>query len=355
MLRALKILLIIFATSIAATPLPRDRVEIVYSRSIYPEIQRRLTSVSNPSSFAWFDLIVGLSVVAALFAIAGLFARGKRGFIRSFVTMVINLGALASILYLWFLAVWGLNYQRQPLRSQLDYDDRRVTVEALRELANRDVAMLNQNYAEAHRVGWPPYEQTPAALGPAFAAAQRDLGITWNVVPGRPKRTLADLYFRRVSVEGMTDPFFLETLANSSLLPFERPFVVAHEWSHLAGFADESEANFVAWLICMRAPVPVQYSAWLSLYGTIVHALPQTDRDAIAHTLESGPRADLQAIVERIRQQQSPAASRASYAAYDKFLKANRVEAGIRSYDEVIRLLTGSRFTTEGKPVLRSQ
>ena len=48
----------------------------------------------------------------------------------------------------------------------------------------------------------------------------------------------------------MTDPFFLEVIVNPDVLPIERPFVVAHEWAHLAGYADESEANFVAWLTC---------------------------------------------------------------------------------------------------------
>jgi hypothetical protein len=37
------------------------------------------------------------------------------------------------------------------------------------------------------------------------------------------------------------------------LLPFEKPFVAAHEWAHLAGYADESEASFVGWLTCVRA------------------------------------------------------------------------------------------------------
>ena len=50
----------------------------------------------------------------------------------------------------------------------------------------------------------------------------------------------------------MTDPFFLETLLAPDLLDVERPFVIAHEWGHLAGYADESEANFIAWLACRR-------------------------------------------------------------------------------------------------------
>ena len=55
--------------------------------------------------------------------------------------------------------------------------------------------------------------------------------------------------------------------------------------------------------------------------------------------LDEGPRADLRAISDRIRRHAIPAASRAGYALYDRFLKANRVEAGVRSYGEVLRLL----------------
>ena len=71
----------------------------------------------------------------------------------------------------------------------------------------------------------------------------------------------------------MTDPFFLETLIAGGVLPFERPFVVAHEWSHLAGIADEGEANFTAWLACLRGSPPDAYSGWLFLYGELARAV----------------------------------------------------------------------------------
>ena len=67
-------------------------------------------------------------------------------------------------------------------------------------------------------------------------------------MPGRLKRTLFGPYFRWTGVDGMVDPFGLEVLVNPDLLPWERPFVAAHEWAHLAGFADEAEASFVGWL-----------------------------------------------------------------------------------------------------------
>ena len=60
---------------------------------------------------------------------------------------------------------------------------------------------------------------------------------------------------------------------SATLLPFERPFVVAHEWSHLAGVADEGDANFLAWLACVQAPPPAQYSGWLFLYSEVAGGL----------------------------------------------------------------------------------
>ena len=173
-----------------------------------------------------------------------------------------------------------MNYQRQPLREQLDFREERITRDALRALAARTVDSLNALHRDAHAAGWPELDgDAGRARAGVSARAARPRAADGRRAPGRPKRTLFNFYFTRVSIDGMTGPFFLETLANGTLLPFERAATVAHEWSHLAGYADESEANFVGWLVCMRGPVAVQYSGWLSLYGTVVGALPRSDRD----------------------------------------------------------------------------
>ncbi len=59
-------------------------------------------------------------------------------------------------------------------------------------------------------------------------------------------------FFTWAGVTGMMNPFGLETIVHPDLLPFERPFVLAHEWAHLAGHADEAEASAVGWLACMN-------------------------------------------------------------------------------------------------------
>ena len=80
----------------------------------------------------------------------------------------------------------------------------------------------------------------------------------------------------------MTDPYFLETLVQTALLPVERPMVIAHEWAHLAGYADEGEASFIGWLACVRASPPARYSAWLFLYGQTLSGLPLSEGSPIA-------------------------------------------------------------------------
>jgi hypothetical protein len=243
-----------------------------------------------------------------------------------------------------FLTIWGLNYRRVPLVRKLRFDARAVSPDAARELALTAIAQVNLLYDRAHASGWPPSDAVDVPLAQSFAGVQRELGAARLAVPGRPKGTLLDLYFRRASVEGMTDPYFLETLVVSDLLPFERPFVVAHEWSHLAGFGDEGEANFLGWLTCLGGTEPEQYSGWLFLYGEVIRAVRGRERPELLARLERGPREDLRAIVARIESQASPRLSAAGWRVYDRYLKANRVEAGAASYAEVVRLALGVRF-----------
>jgi hypothetical protein len=172
-------------------------------------------------------------------------------------------------------------------------------------------------------------------------------------VPGRLKRTLYGRFFRWTGVDGMVNPFGLEVLANPDLLPLEQPFVAAHEWAHLAGYAHESEANFVGWLTCVRADTASQYSGWLYLYWQIAGELPAREREALAKMLTAGPRDDLAAIAARMRRGDLPALRRASWMVYDSYLKANRVEGGVRSYGAVVTLILRARFENGWRPVRR--
>ncbi len=288
MRRALQLALIAGVLALALAPLPPAWVERVYARGAYPAVQPRLTGLSNRVPIALFDVcVLGILAGVGLLWMLGLrrAPRGRRA--RAVGGLLLDTLTVTALVYVWFLAAWGLNYQREPLRSRLDFDDRRITAEALHRLALLATERLNQLHGRAAEGGWPPAGDAPAALERAFAAAERDLAMSWRIAPARPKRTLFDWYLRRVSVDGLTDPFFLETLTNQTLLPFERPFVVAHEWAHLAGYANESEANFLGWLACMRGgpSLPVQrldLAVWNSGRCAAAGRSPRRDRPSAA-------------------------------------------------------------------------
>lgn len=332
------------ALGAALVPLPPQQVERWYSTALYPRIQHVVTSATNHVPIALLDPAGGALLVLFL---ALLVARARRRGLRHAVARgAVSILTAAAVLYLCFLALWGLNYRRVPLEAKLDYDRARITREAAIAFAGAAVATVNRGYASAHEA---PPDDVPLARG--FAEAQRMLGASRLAVPGMPKRSLLSLYFRRAAIDGMTDPFFLEIILNTDVLPVERPFVLAHEWAHLAGYADESEANFVAWLACARGDAAARYSGWLAAYQHALAAIPRNERRVVP-ALDEGPRADLRAMAARYARA-SPAVRHAARDVYDGYLRANRVPEGIGSYDAVVRLLVGTSFDADWRPRLR--
>jgi len=329
--------IVALALGAALAPLPPDLVERWYSRRIYPPIQEALTTISNLVPFALFDVLWIGSVAAAAVLV---YRSRKYGWVKGAVHVLVVLTCAAALVYLAFLGAWGLNYRRTPLAEKLVFDEARITPEAHAALGDRAVAALNAEYAKAHER---PIQLE--GLYSAFVDAHRALGGS-GVVTGVPKTTLLGWYFHKASIAGMTDPFFLETMLAPDLLDVERPFVIAHEWAHLAGYADESEANFIAYLTCQRGDAAARYSSALMLIGYA----PGTR--ALKEALEMGPKIDLYAIQTRYRQT-SGMLRFAARESYDRYLKANRVEKGIESYDAVVQLILGTPLDTSGNPRLR--
>jgi hypothetical protein len=261
--------------------------------------------------------------------------------------MLMNGLITAAIIYIWFLLFWGFNYRRVPLEQKLAFDPSQITRERGLQLGRTAVDRANALVQEARAT---PLDRE--ALLTALRRVQTHLRETPLTAAPNPKRSLLALYFRKAAVDGMTDPFFLEIMVNPDLLPSERPFVLAHEWAHLAGFADESEANFIAWLTCVRAARDAQYSGWLTAYQHIASGLPPPDRQALAQLVSPAVRADVDAERERFNRS-SPAVRNAARGAYDTYLRANRIEEGIANYNAVVRLMLGTSLDADWNPRLR--
>ena len=327
--------LVLVAAALIATfvPLPTAAVERHFSRGLYPRIQALVTPASNLVPVAVADIVVALLLVG----IAAGFIRARRsnGWKAAAVRSAITVVTLAAIGQLLFLAVWGLHYRRVPLEQQLDFDPSLVTEAHTQALAAEAIRRLNGLHGPAHAT---PFDID--RLAATFAEAQRAMGFTVETRVGLPKRSLLELYAVKAAFSGVADPVFLEVVLHPRLLPFQKPEVLAHEWAHLAGFADESEASFLAWLTCLRGDPLMQYSGWMSAYSVAADALPPRAIVRLPR-LEAGPRKD---FIDgfRVYRGSSRAIRVAARRTYDSYLKANRISEGMANYDAVLKLMLGT-------------
>ena len=338
----MRLLLIGLAATLAVVPTPTAWVEAVYSRQAYLVSQNLLTPISSLTGIALFDVFVAMAVVGLPWWWGRALRRpAPGGRWRTVGQMSLNTIALAAGVYLAFLLIWGLNYRREPLTTKLDYEPQRVSEQALSVLAHDVVERLNALHSRAHAQPWPDLGELPKRLGPAFEEVQHTLGVRRTAVTGLPKQTLLTPYFKRAGVDGMINPFSLEVLVNATVLPFERPFVVAHEWAHLAGYANESEASFVGWLTCLSGGAPSRYSAWVFLFPHLLRHLGPEQQARLWQEMDTGPTADFRAVSERASQT-VPVVRNNANRVYDRYLRANRVDEGIASYGIVVDLVLGS-------------
>lgn len=344
MVRLIRLAAIVLALAAAWAPVPASWVETAYSRRAYLAWQRHLTSWSNAVPLAVTDLLgVAALAVAAVIVFRTWREWRRASAVRSALGACLSAATAGAIVYLVFLASWGLNYRRVPLSARLDFARGRVTAAAASELARAVVGRLNALNAPVHQAGFPAWEDLPSTLGPSFAAVQRQLADVRPAVPGIPKWSVLTFYFERAGVSGMTDPFALEVVVDRALLPVERAFVAAHEWAHLAGYASEDEANFVGWVVCLQGPPDAEYSGDLVLLMHLLAAVPDSERPALFRSLDEGPREDIAAIRRRASLGW-PWLQRPAWWLYDRYLRANRVEKGVQSYGAALELMLGTRF-----------
>jgi hypothetical protein len=340
--RIFKLLAIGTAVLVALFRPGRLTVEDVYAQRWYPLLQANLTSISNQIPIALFDIALVLVVALVMATWVFTLKRAKKKRLRGIGQAMMSTLVIAAVIYIWFLSAWGFNYARQPLEARLPYDASRVTPAAVRALAEHAVREANRTHAAGHAAGFPGVDAMPQPLITALQEVERELGRPRTTVMARPKYSLLTPFFRAASVSGMCAPFFLETLVNPDLTGPERPYVLAHEWAHLSGYAPEDDASFVGLLASLRAGPAAEYSGWLELAFTAISQLQPVTQRLVLQNLAEGPRRDQQAIYDRVVGSRVELVDRAAWKTYDQMLKSQGVEEGVKSYSRVVQLLLGT-------------
>ena len=336
---------LVTAAVLAVAPVPTWMIEQFYSRDFYSFEQGLVTSMSNAIPLAVLDLLLlVLLVIIVRWLVRFVNVWREHGPVDAVWEIFRRVVRTASIVAIFFLLMWGLNYRRIPLENALGIlgppptaDDLQNAIVEANGLAARERPLITS-------MGEGGYEDLVRRLRLPFDAALKQLNRPPLEVSGRPKYSLIlTPYFTAAGIDGMINPLALESIVHPDLLPVERPFVLAHEWSHLAGAADEAEASAIGWFACMKGEPVLAYSASLYLIGEAGSNLPADRWRALAVKLDPGVKADLDAIAARVARRR-PAVERTASAVYDSYLKANRVDDGVASYSRALTLILSPKL-----------
>jgi hypothetical protein len=347
----LSLLLIIFQ-------LPASFIERFYANGFYARLQSMVTPLSNLLPFAVYDLLlIALILGLPAYWIVRLVKAEKGRRLRRGARLFLNTIVVSAAVFLIFQLLWGFNYMRQPLRQKLDYNGERINEETAMRLYRLCVERLNAEVSLAHQGNLPDDEEWRKRLQPAYSALLKEFGRTGDITLAKAKATLFDKYLEAAGISGFINPFGHETIVGRGYHSLDRAFTLAHEWGHLGGFAEESEASFVGLLALLRSEdAACRYAGWLALYSHMpLRSLKeklkaeQAEPPQLAATVES----DLRAMDEEAQKRRiSPAVSKAQWQMYDQFLKAQHATA---SYGELVSLMMGTEFEEGWKPTQRAR
>ncbi|HEY8297202.1 MAG TPA: DUF3810 family protein [Candidatus Baltobacteraceae bacterium] len=315
-------------------------VERAFSNGYYPVWQHALSAITLHLPFALGDFIVLAGAGVTLWRVVVAVRRRR-------LRPVLDALALVALYACWFYAGWGWGYERAPVQDRVAYDAAAVTPAAIDALRLKAIAELNRLAPLAHAQHRAAADR--AALYAAWVPVVRRLGDGWTPRVGAPKPTLAAPFMDASGTSGFIDPFSLESQLAPDLLWFERPFSLAHEWTHAAGYNREDEANYAAVLTCLRDPNAVaRYSGWLELF-LYLPSPRHYDRRTFATLVWQ----DFAALRARNARFVNLDLSRFSWRVYDRYLQSNHIAAGIENYNEVTRLMTGIPLDADGLPIPR--
>ena len=326
----LAVSLALHALLLAFVPEGGEWVEAIYARGIYPVVG---PIVAFLPGLLPVSLTVVLILALPALALAGLIRTGlrwRRGELRlretCEATLAVTIVVLALVFHGFYL-FWGYNYLRPPLEQRLALVPSGGSAADSDEFARRMIEA-----AVAARVDAPPWDRAEldALVDEAIAAAVVEL-------EGRPTPVVSPLkgdlgFLAWQGTRGVISPLTLEAHVDFGLPPLTLAFSAAHEKAHLAGFARERDANFIAWYALTRAADPrLRYAAQL---GVIWYFLNDATRP-LAAPLEP----DLQMLAAYDAEHVSRRIQRASLEVYGVYLRANRMSAGVADYGQVGQLI----------------
>lgn len=255
-----------------------------------------------------------------------------------------SLFCLCACLFFSYTFCCGINYGRTSFAEKYNLETGEYTLEELNTLCTKLTMQLNTLSDSVSRDS-----EGLALMGSDVSSRARlamaSLGDSYPELSGyypRPKTLLIPAFLSVQSLSGIYSPFTVEANYNSDMVAYNLPFTACHELSHLRGFMQEEEANFIGFLACVNSDdTEFEYSGYLLGWIYATNELYEEDYDTyqkIYSQLSDTVKIDLSANSAFWNKYKSKVAE-VSGQINDHYLKANGQTDGVKSYDRMVDLM----------------
>jgi hypothetical protein len=258
---------------------------------------------------------------------------------------ILSIAVLLLVIFVWN---FGVGYYTSPLDSEdkLDLQRTEVSAQQLYETALILVDKVNTHAAQV-QYRYDDFSVMPYShdeMNRKLMAAYKDFCEEYDFMDtfgSRVKPVMLSEAMSYTHITGVYSYFTGEANLNVVFPDYSLPYTAAHELAHQRGIARENEANFIAFLVCIRSDdAYLRYSGYLNLYEYVASALyradPELYNDALSR-LVTPVRQELRAYSAFFDKYRESTVSEVSGAINNSYLQLQGTE-GTRSYGLVVDL-----------------
>lgn len=318
-----------------------------YSRVIYPVCVNTLGRVMGIFPFSVSEILLYLLLTVVLYWIIRsvfLYCAAKKREKRM-KQGAISLFLLASILFFLYAVNCGVNYYRETFSESAGVKIEEYSVEELKEVCRWLTDEVNERSDTVKRDEKGLMTLDEVDVEQEAVVSMKNLGKEYEVLRGyypKPKPLLNHWILSIQNLTGVYSPFTVEANYNHGMVDYNIPFTACHELSHLRGFMEEKEANYIGFLACLGADVEeFRYSGYLMGWIYCTNVLYEEDYEAweeLRGELKDRVLQDLRAN-SGFWAKYDTAVAEVSDKINDTYLKANGQQDGVESYDRMVDLI----------------
>ncbi|MBR1430822.1 DUF3810 domain-containing protein [Ruminococcus sp.] len=327
-----------------------------YAEKIFPVISTAVSFVTGLLPFSLGEMLTVAAVALfilgiPLFLILLIFRKGKRRATAAFACTL----ALWILCYITTTETMNcfIMYQCTPLSEKYFPDAPDHTDEEITELYGMLIEKCNELAVQVHRDEDGCFDIT-CDFKEEAKKAMKKAGEKYPQLRGfypDPKPIQFSYFMSQSHLTGIYLPYTIEANYNDDMVRANLPATVCHELSHLKGFIQEDEANFLAFVAATGSDnVEFRYAGYLDALEYVHNAVWENeveDAMALSGTISEEVLRDWFRFMPENYWEDNAAkevistekVSEASTAAIDTNIKMNGRDDGIRAYDMVVELL----------------